>query len=169
MTVLNRNPQNTNPLQPSKFLLTFNRAGAVPYFCQQVNIPGMSMGSAPFNTPTLDISYPGHKLSFNSLNVTYIVDEELTAWKNMYDWFLALAHPNMDERKRLLELQGGKTTSDATLTVLSALNNPIARIQFWNVFPTDMSDINFDTTQSADTIIYSTVTFNFNYYEVLPL
>lgn len=169
MTVLNRNPQNTNPLQPSKFLLTFNRTGAVPYFCQQVNIPGMSMGAAAFNTPTLDISYPGHKLSFNNLNITYIVDEELTAWKNMYDWFLALAHPNMNERKRLLELQGGSNVSDATLTVLSALNNPIARIQFYNVFPIDMTDINFDTTMSADNIIYSTVTFNFNYYEVLPL
>ena len=87
----------------------------------------------------------------------------------MYDWFLALAHPNMNERKRLLELQGGSNVSDATLTVLSALNNPIARIQFYNVFPIDMTDINFDTTMSADNIIYSTVTFNFNYYEVLPL
>lgn len=169
MTVLNRNPQNTNPLQPSKFLLTFSRAGAVPYFCQQVNLPGMSMGSAPFDTPTLDISYPGHKLSFNTLNVTYIVDEELTAWKNIYDWFLALGHPDMKERKRLLELQGGSNTSDATLTILSALNNPIARIQFYNAFPIDMTDIDFDTTQSADTIIYSTVTFKVGYYEVLPL
>jgi hypothetical protein len=169
MSVFTRTPENTNPLQPTKFLLSFNRSGSVPYFCQSVNIPGMSMGAAPFNTPTLDINYPGGKLSFNSLNITFILDEHLTSWKDIYNWMLANGHPDMNERNRLLEMQGGVRVSDAILTVLSGLNNPIARIQFHNAYPIDLTDINFDTTLSADTIITSTATFNFNYYEVLPL
>ena len=127
------------------------------------------MGAAPFNTPTLDINYPGGKLSFNSLNITFILDEHLTSWKDIYNWMLANGHPDMNERNRLLEMQGGVRVSDAILTVLSGLNNPIARIQFHNAYPIDLTDINFDTTLSADTIITSTATFNFNYYEVLPL
>ena len=169
MSVFTRTPENTNPLQPTKFLLSFNRSGSVPYFCQSVNIPGMSMGAAPYNTPTLDINYPGGKLSFNSLNITFILDEHLTGWKDIYNWMLANGHPDMNERNRLLEMQGGKRVSDAILTVMSGLNNPVARIQFHNAYPIDLTDINFDTTLSADTIITTTATFNFNYYEVLPL
>lgn len=169
MSALTRTPENTNLLQPTKFLLAFNRSGSVPYFCQTVNIPGMSMGAAPFNTPTLDINYPGGKLSFNTLNISFLLDESLTGWKDVYNWMLALGHPDMNERNRLLELQGGKRTSDAILTVLTGLNNPIARIQFHDLYPIDLSDVNFDTTMSADNVITTTATFNFTYYEVLPL
>lgn len=169
MSALTRTPENTDLLQPTKFLLSFNRTGSVPYFCQTVNIPGMSMGAAPYNTPTLDINYPGGKLSFNTLNISFILNEDMTGWKDIYNWMLALGHPDMAKRNKMLELQGGKTVSDAILTVLSGLNNPVARIQFYNVYPIDLSDVSFDTTLSADTIITTTATFNFSYYEVLPL
>ena len=58
-----------------------------------------------------------------------------------------------------------KNYSDATLTVLSALNNPIVRIKFTNVFPITLNDIGFDTSLSADTIITADATFMYDYYE----
>ena len=169
MTVLNRNPQNTNPLQPTKFLMTFTRVPSTTYFCQSVSIPSISLGSAMFPTPTLDVNVPGNKLTFGSLTVTFIVNEDLESWKNIYDWLMSIGHPNLEERERLNRLAGGKRQADATLTVLSALNNPVARVQFIGLYPTDIADINFDTTLSADTIITATATFNYMYYEFLPL
>jgi hypothetical protein len=176
MSINNRIPENTNPIQPTKFLLTFDRIGAVTYFCQTVRLPGVSMGQAPFNTPLLDIQSPGNKLSFNPFSVDFIVDEEMIGWRQIYEWFNSMASPKgLEHRKALSELQNEYkkskllSYSDATLTIVSALNNPIVRIQFYNVFPTSLSDINFDTTQSADNIITSEVSFVYDYFEFLPI
>jgi hypothetical protein len=175
MSVLNRIPENTNPIQPTKFLLTFDRIGSVTYFCQTVKLPGVSMGQAPINTPLLDIQAPGNKLSFNPFSVGFIVDEELVGWQQIYEWFNSMSSPkSLDYRKSLAEKQNeykGRTSSysDATLTIISALNNPIVRIQFYNVFPISLSDIDFDTTQSADNIITAEVSFVYDYFEFLPI
>lgn len=171
MTVFNRNPQNTNPLQPTKFTLTFSKLPAVTYFCQQVNLPGVSMGEVVRPTPFLDQYLPGTKMEYNPLSITFILDEELAGWKNMYDWFTSMADPDGFEPRGEVGRVSGKNTalSDATLTVLNNLNNPVLRINFKNVFPLSMSDIDFDTTSSADTIMTNSVTFRYESYKYLTV
>ena len=145
MTALNRNPQNTNLLQPTKFLLTFDRIGDIQYFCQTVSIPSVSLGEVNRATPFLDMYSPGTKLTYDPLNITFTIDEELASWKNLYDWFTSIGDPDgFEGRDGSTELQTSKHFSDATLTILSALNNPLLRINFTNVFPLTVSDINFE-------------------------
>ena len=177
MSVLTRIPENTNYLQPTKFLLTFDRIGDVPYFCQQVNLPGINLGQAPISFPGQDVFSPGNKITWNPLAIRFIINEDMSSWINLYDWFKAIASPQgTDERNRLTEQQNNyktlvpksdrlKNYSDATLTVLSALNNPIVRIKFTNVFPITLNDIGFDTTLSADNIVTADATFMYDYYE----
>jgi hypothetical protein len=163
MTALNRTPQNTNYLQASKYLLTFTRIKDTQYFCQEVNVPGISLGEAVRSTPLLDLYSPGTKLSFNGLNITFTLDEQLLSWKNLYDWLFAIANPNS-----LADRESNKTyMTDATLTILSALNNPIIRIQFMDVFPTSISDLQFDTKSDADQIITCTANFRYQSYQYL--
>jgi len=170
MTAINRSPQNTNLLQPTKFLLTFDRVRTTQYFCQSVNLPGVTLGEVNRATPFLDMYSPGTKLTYDPLTVEFILDEELQGWKNLYDWFLTMADPDgFEKRDGSKELQTNKHFSDATLTILSGLNNPILRIQYLNVFPLSISDINFDTTQSADTILTATATFRYQSYTYLTV
>lgn len=168
MTALNRNPQNTNPLQPTKFLLTFSRISDVQYFCQSINLPGVALGEVDYVTPFLDIFLPGTKLNYEPLDIEFIIDEELASWKNLYNWFTSIADPDgFGKRGVSQEIQRNKYYSDATLTVLSALNNPLLRIEFANVFPLSMSDITFDTRLSSETIITSRATFRYQSYKYL--
>lgn len=170
MTVLNRNPQNTNLLQPTKFLLTFGRIPDTQYFCQEVNLPGVTLGEVNRATPFLDMYSPGTKLTYDPLDITFTVDEELASWKNLYDWFTSIADPDgFEKRTYVKELQRTEHFSDAYLTVLSALNNPVLRIEFANVFPLTLSDINFDTKLSADTIITCRATFRYQSYKYLTV
>ena len=170
MTALNRSPENTNLLQPTKFLLTFDRIRTTQYFCQTVNLPGVSLGEVNRATPFLDMYSPGTKLSYDPLTAEFILDEELQGWKNLYDWFLTMADPNgFEKRNGSRELQTNKHFSDATLTILSGLNNPLIRIHYTNVFPLSISDIRFDTTQSADTIMTATATFRYQSYTYLTV
>ena len=172
MTALNRTPQNTNLLQPTKFLLTFDRIGTSQFFCQSVNIPGINLGQAPISSPMLDYFAPGNKITYNPFNVHFLLDESVEGWRHIHSWFRSIASPeSFNERKRLTDVQNnGKSTnlkyySDATLTILSALNNPILRIKLINVFPISLSDIIFDTTQSADDIMTADATFIFDYFD----
>ena len=170
MTAFLRTPQNTNPLQPTKFLLTFTRTGAVPFFCQTVNLPGVSLGEVIRPSPFLDMYSPGTKLQYSPLEITFIMDEELQGWRNLYDWFTSIADPDGFEKRRVnQELQILKNYSDATLSVLTALNNPAIRIEFINIFPTSLSDIQFDTTVSADTIVTARASFRYQSYKYLTL
>lgn len=169
MTALTRTPQNTNPLQPTKFLLTFARIPNTQFFCQEVNIPGVSLGEVDRVTPFLDMFSPGTKLKYDPLDVEFIVDAQLQSWKDIYNWFTSIADPDGFEGRRISrEIQNNTNFSDATLTVLSALNNPVVRIEYINCFPLTLSDIRFDTKSSADNIITCRATFRYQSYKYLP-
>ena len=163
MTALNRNPEKTNLLQPTKYVLTFSKLGAAQYFCQQVNLPGVTLGEVVIPTPFLDMYSPGTKLTYNPLDVTFLVDEELEGWKQMYNWFTEIADPDGFEPGKESHL------SDAMLTVLNAHNNPVLRINFKNCFPLTMSDLAFDTTSSAEQHISCSTTFRYESYKYLTL
>ena len=170
MTVLNRNPQNTNLLQPTKFLLSFDRISTVQYFCQSVNLPSITLGEVNRATPFLDMYSAGTKLSYAPLDIEFTIDEELESWKNLYKWFLTIADPDgFEKRTYVKELQRTEYLSDATLTVLSALNNPVLRINFRNCFPLSLSEIRFDTKLSSDTIVTCSASFRYESYNYLTL
>ena len=176
MTAINRTPQNTNYAQPTKFMLSFDRLPTVTYFCTAVNIPGVSVGQAPIAFPSLTVYSPGNQLAYNNFNVDFNVDESLETWKELYNWFKSFASPNgTDERNRLSSQANQYTNttkpwySDATLTVLNALNNPVVRIQFTNMFPVGLADLNFDTKQSADDIMTGTANFVYQQFEFVPV
>lgn len=174
MTALSRTPVNTNPLQSSKFILAFERLPTVQYFCQEANLPGVTLNELTFVTPLRDVPIAGNKLSYNEFDITFIVDEQLQSWNELYKWLLAIGSPkSTDERNRLNQLQNQFTTGnsyycDATLTIMSALNNPLLRVNYHRMFPLSISDIKFDTQLSADTIVTATATFQYEYFEITP-
>ena len=80
---------------------------------------------------------------------------------------------SIGERVRFNELQNQFNTgvsyySDASLTIMSALNNPLLRVNYHRMFPISISDIKFDTQKSADTIITATASFHYEYFEITP-
>ena len=171
MTALNRTPQNINLLQASKFLLVFDRIPNTQFFCQSANVPGLSLGQATISSPLLDFYAPGNKITYNPFNITFLVNGDVQSWKDLHDWFRSIASPeSFDERNRLSNLQSNrnnlKSYSDATLTLLSNLNNPILRINFVNMFPITLSDIMLDTKNSADDVITSDASFMFEYFNI---
>jgi hypothetical protein len=179
MSALDRTPENTNYLQPTKFLLTFDRIPNAQYFCQSVNLPGLTLGTTSIETPFRGIPVAGTKLDYNPLNVTFNVNGDLKSWLDLHQWMRSVGSPtgfteriqqSPRQNAQSVDMDGyPKSYSDATLTILSNLNNPIARIVFINAFPSHLSDLDFDTTKSADEVMTATGTFQFSYYDYVPL
>ena len=171
--LLNRTPTDVNPLQPTKFLLSFSRIPNVQYFCQRVNLPGINADSAPFENMIKDLKVAGTKISYDDLRVDFMLDEALQGWLDLHTWFRSFAAPTgFAERNQLSALQGPfvkNTTkrpySDATLVILNNVNIPTIRVNFYDVFPLSLSSIDFDTELGAENIMTGSGTFHFDYYD----
>lgn len=172
MNLLNRVPKNVNFLQPNKFLLNFSRLPNMQYFCQSVNIPGISLAEVPRNTPFVDIYSPGEKLIYEILNVTFMVDEHLQSWIELHDWMRAMTFPtDFKEYKNLGKLSPVSAKampqfSDVQLTVLSNQNTQTFAFKFVDCFPISLSSIIFSASDSPDTVMTSDASFRFSYYNI---
>lgn len=176
MTVLTRNPDNTNLLHPNKFVFTCSRLPNLQYFAQSLNIPGISMSEAYQPTPFVDLYPPGDKAIFDMFFVTFLVDEELTAWTEVYDWIWAMTFPtNFDDYGDLSTLFQQKTGyqkekfpqyADTQITLLSSSNNPIIKFHLKDCYPTSLSNFPVSTTDSPDNVITADVTFRFSYFTI---
>lgn len=174
MSAIERTPEQTGFLQPTKFLLTFDRIPNVSYFCQEANIPGLSLPTILVPTPSIDYHVAGNKLTYNQFNIKFLIDSKALSWKNIHQWFMSIASPHgTEQRNSLTTLQNQyKQTdfpqySDAVLTVMSNLNNPLLRVHLVGLFPVSLSDIQFDTTLSAENIITADATFSIKYFDFL--
>ena len=181
---LTRQPQNTNLLQVTKYILTLPRITNVQYFCQEANLPGVSISQISRQTPVVDLWSPGSKLSYNEFDVSFVVDEDLRAWTDIHDWMRGLSGGVDDnewtnmmrkstvsqdasvEQNRNPNARPFPQYSDGILTLLTGLNNPKIRIKFAQMFPTDLSDIQFDSKLSSDTILTATAKFRFDYFNI---
>jgi hypothetical protein len=153
-------PSTTNLLQPTKYVVTFPEISQTMYFCQKANIPGVTLGMAVQQTPNIDLFHSGTKLEYNTFDITFMVNEDLSAWTNIYKWMDDLSKVNSSYTKRK------QNTKQAIFTVMSNQNNPKFRIKLNNIFPTSLSDLEFDTTVSAEDHMVATATFKYDWFDL---
>ena len=153
-------PIATNLIQPTKYLVSFPEISETMYFCQKANIPGVSLGPAVQTTPNLDVYHAGTKLEYNTFDITFLVNEDLSAWTSIYKWMFDLSSITTSYERRQA------SNKQAILTVMSNLNNPKIRIKLNNIFPLSLSDLEFDTTLSAEEHIMGTASFRYDWFDI---
>jgi hypothetical protein len=178
MSVLTRNPTNQNPLHPNKFQINFSRVPNVRFFAQSVAIPGISMSEVLQPTPFVDVYAPGEKAIYDLINITFIVDENMESWIEIHDWIRGMTFPkefseyrnlgNLNSYTRIKKSEKPQY-SDCEITILSSSNNPNVRFKFYDVFPTTLSTIVLNSTDSPDTILTADATFRYSYYDIEQL
>ena len=58
---------------------------------------------------------------------------------------------------------------DATLTIMSAKNNPVVEVRFQDVYPVSIGALAFDQQEGDITYLTSTATFQYKLYEIFTL
>tara|TARA_Y100001937_G_scaffold76846_1_gene104329 strand:- start:38 stop:661 length:624 start_codon:yes stop_codon:yes gene_type:complete len=189
MTVTNsltRQPTKLDYASPTQFKFSILKLPKVEYFCTSVNIPGIELGTTSQGTMLKDIPLPGNKLTYEPLQMRFIVDENLENFQEIHGWLVGLGFPRdhtefqnllnsgtdrFPGRSTAVKSEPGKdrnatadtggTYSDATLTVLSSKNNAQVEIRFRDVYPTGLTGLQYD--QQASDVDYLTATVSFNY------
>ena len=154
------NNVNQNLLMGNTFAFYIEKAPQVPIFCQSALLPSMSLGEAIVPTAVLDYAQPGEKITFDPLIITFPVNETLSNYLEIQNWIFRIATPEHAEN-RVTELRD--ILSDGRLLILNSENKPTATFVFKNMFPTNLSEINLDITQTANPVI-ATATFKVSHF-----
>lgn len=166
-------PSNINPLSPNGFLFSIQKLPQINFFCQQVNLPGITLGAPEFGNPFNVSPIPGETLTYDQLTVQFLVDEQMENYISIYNWIVALGFPNTyeqyttffneDQRSNISEL--AKNYSDGTLQILGASNTAIRTVQFADMFPIAIDSLVFQSTNQDVNYLVGNATFRYGYYK----
>ena len=159
-------PTNLNQLNIVSFEVNFARLPNVQYFCQRVNIPAVILGDTFQPMPFMNLPVEGDTLSFEAMNLSFIVDEDLQNYTEIYSWLTALGFTRDYEQFKTLKPASEASQylsmfSDVNIILNTNKSNPNYKITFNDVFPTSLSSVQFDTSVSALEPIIVDATFNF--------
>ena len=159
-------PTNLNQLNVISFDVSFSRLPSVQYFCQRISLPTVVLGETNEPSPFMNLPLEGDTLTFEALSLSFIVDEDLQNYIEIYNWLTALGFPRDYSQFAILQepSAASKTLSkysDLSLVVHTNKSNPNYKIKFTDVFPTSISSIQFDATPTGMDPIVVDATFNF--------
>ena len=191
MTTVNVNTREPSVLDyasPVQFRFKCSKLPKVEFFCQTANIPGIGLGVADIETPLKSIPFPGDKVTYQDLAISFLVDENLNNYKEIHNWIIGLGAPQNHTQFSTLRDTGtdrfpgqttnspnnntipdGGTYSDATLTVLNSKNIAVTEIRFHNIFPTSLGALSYDVQASDVNYLSTSVDFSYMYYEIVHL
>ena len=174
---------------PTKFKFQITKLPRVEFNAIQANIPGISLTEMTQPTRLMPIRMPGNDLTYEDLNVTFIVDEDLTNYRSVNDWMTGLAQVDSDDKYRALIASGndrmplsqqtnlqdaGRTTSatsdgaifsDAKMIILSARNTALVELTFMDCYPKALSALEYNQNATDIEYLQATVTFGYKRHE----
>ena len=144
---------NVNYLQPNAFKLTIDHKHFqnLEFFAQTVLHPSLSSNPVemPFRRVT-SVPFTGDKLTFGELTAMIIVDENLNAYTEMYNW---LQRTIEQEDRTPLGRTSTKPPTYADITHIDSM-------------PTSLGDMTLESTSGDVTFITFPASFRFSYFEL---
>ena len=176
--------ENSNFLSPVGFKFALKRSPKAAFFCNQANIPDLTLGIAEQPTYLKNIPVPGDKIEFGDLNLRFLVDEDLGNYMEIQNWIRGLGFPDTllefdDLEKSDPMFRGGgfgqfarsgdKIYSDGTLQILSSNLVPQFQVVFKDLFPYSLTTLSFDATDTDIEYFTADVAFKYTAYELTDL
>ena len=173
MPMILNQPDNVNFLSPLGFKFVLKRTPNLVYFLTDVNLPSVTLGNIEYANPFKIIDMPGDNMDFGDLQVTFRVDEDFGNYLEILNWMKGLGSPNSFDEYSYLSKQptgsGKGLYCDASLFVLNSSMVPNIQIDFIDVFPVALSDINLTVTDSDVNYVVNTVTFKYKIWNIKKL
>lgn len=161
--ILKTQPDSVNPATDINFQLILPNCPGVQYFCQRVNLPGLTIPVAYQSTPTLSIPNPGTGIKFNNLSISFKVDVTYGNYMEIQNWIRRISEPLGAKSSNYP--QNNNLFADINLRIMNNFNNENTNFTFWRAFPVSLSSIELKSDDPSITYIEATSEFSFSYYE----
>ena len=159
--VENRYPERINPLLPTYYRFAIARSPNVSYFCQSASLPTITMSEVLMPTPFMPVKAPS-KMDFDELSITFIVDEEMKNWLEIFNWMRSCT--NVEDYSEFSYPATHLTT--ANLIILSSTKNPKINVTFEGLYPRSLGSIDFSSTVMDPEPFQCTATFAYRNYNI---
>jgi len=162
--IKNRYPEHINALLPTYFRFTLGRLPTTTYFCQSASIPSVTLTDVAMPTPFVPIKSPS-KMEFDDLSITFVVDEDLKNWLEIFNWMRSCTNvENYEEFKPT-----NTHLSTANLIILNSGKQPKLNITYEGVYPKNLSSVDFSSTVIDPEPLQCTAVFGYRSYSVETL
>ena len=192
INALARQPTELDYADPTKFKFSITKLPKVEFFTTAANLPGINLGESIFPTPFKQVPVMGDDLTFDNLEITFLVDEKLENYIELHQWLVGIGFPKArtqfssfrkDESQTFptVESVKGDVTNpgtpsgiqamfgDATLTIMTSKNNPVIEVRFSDLYPVALSGLAFNQQETDVTYLTATATFTYKLYEMFTI
>lgn len=175
MSALDKQPSNKNYLTQLSYFFQIKKLPHVNFFVQEVNLPNMSIENTQMPTPFVSIPYPGDHISYDPLELTFIVDEDMRNYMELHRWLRGMGFPeDYSEHKELIEegkrsIVGEGQFSDASLLLGTNLKNPNIEVVFRDAFPVSLTGFTVNSTDEDVQYITCTCQFKYTLFDIQTL
>tara|TARA_B110000483_G_scaffold87137_1_gene107583 strand:- start:31 stop:498 length:468 start_codon:yes stop_codon:yes gene_type:complete len=148
---------NFNMLSPTGFRVTIEspKFSNLEYFISNVSLPTITLSEAEASFRNYQGFVPGDKVSYEPLDMSFVIDEDMKNYTEVFNWIKSNADENVPAKHDLI------------LSILTSHNNVNKQIKFVNAMPTSLGGVEFNT--QVDTIDYlqSAISFRYDYFEII--
>ena len=137
-------------INPTRFQLVFPKLPHLEMFCNVVILPNVNLGVANQSTRIVDLKQPGEKLYFNVLECTFLIDNRMKNYLEIFSWM------------KRISVAGLAVDSFADCHLVT----DVGTIVFENAFPISLGNAIFDAT--ATDINYPSCQVSFAYDQFYP-
>jgi len=164
--------QNRNFLSGVAFKFNLAKFPKVDFFSNSARIPELTLEltSQPSYLKTIDV--PGERLTYGDLTLRFLVDENMENYISVYNWLTGLGFPETTkEFADLIKDKDGQRDPkeafcDGTLRILNSNYREVAKVKFNDLFPTSLTSLDFDATNTDVQYFTAEATFKYTVYKI---
>lgn len=158
---------NLNYLQPTgfKFVISKDEYSNLEYFAQSFTHPGASV--SPVEIPTRRVNrvpLAGDKINYGEMSVDIILDEDMSAYKEMQGWLERIVNDGHVEFDTATKKA---TASDITIMILSSHNNTNVKIKYHDCIPVNIGQITLASNVQDVAFTTFNTSFRFSTFEII--
>ena len=191
ISATSRQPTVFDYSQSNQFKVFLPIFPTTEWFVVRANIPSVTLGTADRYTPFVNIQLVGDHITYGDFSMTFIVDENLKNYMEMYNWvknigfpfehaqFNVLDRPDYGNRSGGTKYNPEKDTyskvhdedlySDILLHIMSGKNNLVATCEVYEAFPTTLGAIEYSQQETDMTYAQCEVGFAYSWFDMKPV
>ena len=163
---------NRNFLSGVGFKFNLAKFPKVDFFSNSARIPELNLELARQASYLKNIDIPGERLTYGDFTLRFLVDENMENYISVYNWLKGLGFPESTQEFRDLTTDKDgirdpkEAFCDGTLRILNSNYREVAKVKFKDLFPTSLTSLDFDATNTDVQFFTAEATFKYTIYEL---
>tara|TARA_B100000927_G_scaffold7513_1_gene5980 strand:+ start:196 stop:732 length:537 start_codon:yes stop_codon:yes gene_type:complete len=164
--------QNRNFLTGVAFKFNLTKFPKVDFFSNSARIPELNLELTRQPSYLKNIDVPGERLTYGDLTLRFLVDENMENYLAVYNWLTGLGFPETTkEFKELTTDKDGQKDPkeafcDGSLRILNSNYREVGKVKFLDLFPTSLTSLDFDATNTDIQYFTAEATFKYTIYKL---